>query len=111
MSDDRLSRELTEVLRGVEGVLDVFDAHPVAEGVVRVVAAELDLAGSTGLVEIERTTGSVSVTAHVATELDSPTPDTLAHAAAALRDRLAAEGLSGDDVLVSVSARLVDAPH
>lgn len=111
MSDDRLSRELTEVLRGVEGVLDVFDAHPVAEGVVRAVAAELDLAGSTGLVEIERATGSVSVTAHLATELGSPTPDTLARAAAALRDRLAAGGLSGDDVLVSVSARLVDAPH
>ncbi|KQN42462.1 hypothetical protein [Frigoribacterium sp. Leaf44] len=111
MSDDLLSRDLTEVLRGVEGVVDVFDAHPVVEGAVRAVAAGLDLAGSTGLVEISRAAGSVSVTAHVATALDSPTPETLARAADALRGRLAASGLAGDGVVVSVSARLVDAPR
>ncbi|MGY3263494.1 hypothetical protein [Frigoribacterium sp. 2355] len=111
MSDDLLSRYLTEVLRGVEGVVDVFDAHPVVEGAVRAVAAGLDLAGSTGLVEISRAAGSVSVTAHVATGLDVPTPETLARAADALRGRLAASGVTGDDVVVSVSARLVDAPR
>ncbi|WP_396599335.1 hypothetical protein [Frigoribacterium sp. R86507] len=111
MSDDALSRDLTEALRGVGGVVDVFDAHPVVEGAVRVVAAGLDLAGSTGLVEISRAPGSVSVTAHVATALDSPTPETLARAADALRGRLAACGLAGDEVVVSVSARLVDAPR
>ena len=41
MSDDSLSRELTDLLRGVPGVVDVFDAHPVVEGAVRVVAAGL----------------------------------------------------------------------
>ena len=111
MSDDALSRDLTEALRGVEGVVDVFDAHPIVEGAVRVVAAGLDLAGSTGLVEISRAPGSVSVTAHVATSLDAPTPETLARAADALRGRLAASGLAGDEVVVSVSARLVDAPR
>jgi hypothetical protein len=111
MSDDALSRELTEVLHGVADVVDVFDAHPIVEGAVRVVAAELDLAGSTGLVEISRASGSMSVTAHVATAPDSPTPETLARAAEALRGHLAASGLAGDDVVVSVSARLVDAPH
>ena len=111
MSDDLLSRDLTEVLRGVEGVVDVFDAHPVVEGAVRAVAAGLDLAGSTGLVEISRAPGSVSVTAHVATALDSPTPETLARAADVLRGRLAASGLAGDEVVVSVSARLVDTPR
>lgn len=111
MSDDALSRELTEVLRGVDGVVDVFDAHPMVEGAVRVVAAGLDLAGSTGLVEISRAPGSVSVTAHVATALDSPTPETLTRAADAVRGHLASAGLSGDDVVVSVSARLVDAPR
>lgn len=111
MSDDAFSRELTEALRGVAGVVDVFDAHPVVEGAVRVVAAGLDLAGSTGLVEIERSAGTVSVTAHVATELDAPTPETLARAADVLRGRLAASGLADDEVVVSVSARLVDAPR
>lgn len=111
MSDDALSRELTDVLRGVPGVVDVFDAHPVVEGAVRVVAAGLDLAGSTGLVEVERSGASVSVTAHVATALDTPTPETLARAADALREHLASAGPSGDDAVVSVSARLVDAPR
>jgi hypothetical protein len=111
MSDDALSRDLTEALRGVGGVVDVFDAHPIVEGAVRVVAAGLDLAGSTGLVEISRAPGSVSVTAHVATALDSPTPETLARAADTLRGRLAASGLAGGEVVVSVSARLVDAPR
>ncbi|KPG88927.1 hypothetical protein [Frigoribacterium sp. RIT-PI-h] len=111
MSDDALSRDLTEALRGVGGVVDVFDAHPIVEGAVRVVAAGLDLAGSTGLVEISRAPGSVSVTAHVATALDSPTPETLARAADVLRGRLAASGLAGDEVVGSVSARLVDTPR
>ena len=111
MSDDTLSRELTDLLRGVAGVVDVFDAHPVVEGAVRVVAAGLDLAGSTGLVEISRRSDSVSVTAHVATELDAPTPETLARAADALRRRLAETGLTGDDVVVAVSARLVETPR
>ncbi|ROS48851.1 hypothetical protein [Frigoribacterium sp. PhB24] len=111
MSDDTLSRELTDLLRGVAGVVDVFDAHPVVEGAVRVVAAGLDLAASTGLVEISRGPGSVSVTAHVATALDAPTPETLARAADALRRRLVEAGLAGDDVVVSVSSRLVDAPR
>jgi hypothetical protein len=44
----------------------------------------------------------------VATGLDVPTPETLARAADALRGRLAASGVTGD-VVVSVSARLVDA--
>lgn len=111
MSDDSLSSDLTDVVRGVAGVVDVFDAHPVVEGAVRVVAAGLDLAASTGLVQVERSGASVSVTAHVATALDTPTPETLARAAAALRDHLASVGLSGDDVVVAVSARLVDAPR
>jgi hypothetical protein len=47
----------------------------------------------------------------VVTALDTPTPETLARAADALRGHLASAGLSGDDVVVSVSARLVDAPR
>ena len=45
MSDDALSRDLTDVLRAVDGVVDVFDAHQVVEEAVRVAAAGLDLAG------------------------------------------------------------------
>ena len=109
MTDDALSRDLTRRLRDVEGVLDVFDAHPVVEGAVRFVAAGLDLAGSTGLVRVERAAGSVSVTAHVATDLDVPTPATLSRAADALREHLAGAGFAADEVVVTVSARLVDA--
>lgn len=107
-SDDRLSQSLTDALRRVPGVVDVFDAHPPVESTVRGVAAELDLAESTGLVHIDRSEGLLVVTAHVATDLDEPTPETLARAADAIRSRVTS-GADGE-TLVSVTAHLVDAP-
>jgi hypothetical protein len=107
-TDDHLSQALTELLRGVDGVIDVFDAHPAVESTVRAVAAELDWADSTGLVHVARSEGLVTVTAHVATDLDGSTPEILGRAAEALRARL--ESAEGDQTLVTVTAHLVDRP-
>ena len=107
-TDDRLSQTLTHLLRRVEGVIDVFDAHPAVESTVRAVAAELDWADSTGLVLVDRSEGLVAVTAHVATDLDGSTPEILGRAAEALRTRLEAD--DGGQTLVTVTAHLVDRP-
>lgn len=119
-TDDRLSQNLTDLLRRIEGVIDVFDAHPAVESTVRAVAAELDWAESTGLVHVHRSAGIVAVTAKVATDLDGSTPEILARAAEALKARVeqgaddAGEGAGVDgeraETLVTVTANLVDRP-
>ena len=125
-TDDRLSQNLTDLLRRIDGVIDVFDAHPAVESTVRAVAAELDWAESTGLVHVHRSAGIVAVTAKVATDLDGSTPEILARAAEALKARVeqgaddagegasagAGEGVAGDraETLVTVTAHLVDRP-
>ena len=108
-TDQALSRALTRALRGTPGVVDVFDAHPVVEAAVTVVAEGLELAEPTGLVDVDRSPGLVSVTAHVATDVAVPTPQTLAGAAAVLRRVVAERGAGGGEVVVSVTARLVEA--
>jgi len=125
-TDDRLSQNLTDLLRRIDGVIDVFDAHPAVESTVRAVAAELDWAESTGLVHVHvhRSAGIVAVTAKVATDLDGSTPEILARAAEALKARVergaddvgvdegAGAGVDGDraETLVTVTAHLVDRP-
>lgn len=119
-TDDRLSQNLTDLLRRIDGVIDVFDAHPAVESTVRAVAAELDWAESTGLVHMHRSAGIVAVTAKVATDLDGSTPEILARAAEALKARVEqgaddageGEGVDGEraETLVTVTAHLVDRP-
>lgn len=119
-TDDRLSQNLTDLLRRIDGVIDVFDAHPAVESTVRAVAAELDWAESTGLVHVHRSAGIVAVTAKVATDLDGSTPEILARAAEALKARVEqgaddageGEGVDGEraETLVTVTAHLVDRP-
>lgn len=121
-TDDRLSQNLTDLLRRIDGVIDVFDAHPAVESTVRAVAAELDWAESTGLVHVHRSAGIVAVTAKVATDLDGSTPEILARAAEALKARVErgaddvgvdeGAGVDGDraETLVTVTAHLVDRP-
>lgn len=119
-TDDRLSQNLTDLLRRIDGVIDVFDAHPAVESTVRAVAAELDWAESTGLVHVHRSAGIVAVTAKVATDLDGSTPEILARAAEALKARVergaddvgVGAGVDGEraETLVTVTAHLVDRP-
>jgi hypothetical protein len=110
-SDEAVSRALTRALRDTRGVVDVFDAHPVVEAAVTLVAEGLDLAEPTGLVDVDRSDGLVVVTAHVATDVALPTPQTLARAADVVRRRVADLGAGADEVVVSVTARLVEAPR
>lgn len=107
-TDDDLSRDLTAVLRGLDGIVDVFDAHPVVESALRGVAADLHLAESTGLVRIERAEGLVWVTAHVGTDIELSTPESLTRASDALRSHLATVSLGHDETMVAVTAHLVD---
>jgi len=127
--DDALAEDLTEVLRGTPGLVDVFDARPrreiaaaaVEQGVGRgLEALGLDApgvdvggrssgAGPRGLVHVvRRADGHGTATAHVATDLAASTPVVLAEAAARLRRHLADLGERPDAWAVRVVARLVD---
>lgn len=107
-SDDELSRRLTEVLRTAPGVVDVFDARPLAEGVARAVAEGLDLVPPAGLVHVSGDEGHATAAAHVATDVGRPAPEVLAGAAALLRQHLAELGEDASTWTVRVTVRLVD---
>ena len=105
---DDLSLDLTDALRGVEGVVDVLDARPVGVAAVTAVADGIDGGGPRGLVDVVRTGGVLSVAASVATDVGLPTPATLARVAAVLRER--AGQAPGDEVVVSVTSRVIEPP-
>ena len=105
---DDLSLELTDALRGVEGVVEVLDARPVVVAAITAVADGIDGGGPHGLVDVTRTGGVLSIAASVATDVGVPTPATLARVAAVLRDRA---GRDADaEVVVSVTSRVIEAP-
>ena len=105
---DDLSLDLTDALRGVEGVVEVLDARPVVVAAITAVADGIDGGGPRGLVDVVRTGGVLTVAASVATDVGQATPETLARVAAVLRDR--AGGGSGAEVVVSVTARVIEPP-
>jgi hypothetical protein len=105
---DDLSLDLTDALRGVEGVVEVLDARPVVVAAITAVADGIDGGGPRGLVDVVRTGGVLTVAASVATDVGQATPDTLARVAAVLRDR-AGHG-SGAEVVVSVTSRVIEPP-
>jgi hypothetical protein len=106
---DDLSLDLTDALRGVEGVVEVLDARPVVVAAITAVADGIDGGGPRGLVDVTRTGGVLTVAASVATDVGAPTPATLARVAAVLRDR-AVRHLPGTEVVVSVTSRVIEAP-
>jgi hypothetical protein len=105
---DGLALALTDALRGVEGVVDVLDARPVVVAVVTAVADGIDGGGPRGLVDVVRTGGVLSVAASVATDVGRSTPATLARVAAVLQE--AAGTASDDEVVVSVTSRVIEPP-
>ena len=105
---DDLSLDLTDALRGVEGVVEVLDARPVVVAAITAVADGIDGGGPRGLVDVVRTGGVLTVAASVATDVGQATPETLARVAAVLRDR-AGRG-SGAEVVVSVTSRVIEPP-
>lgn len=105
---DDLSLDLTDALRGVEGVVEVLDARPVVVAAITAVADGIDGGGPRGLVDVVRTGGVLTVAASVATDVGQATPETLARVAAVLRDR-AGRG-SDVEVVVSVTSRVIEAP-
>ena len=105
---DDLSLELTDALRGVEGVVEVLDARPVVVAAITAVADGIDGGGPRGLVDVTWTGGVLGVAASVATDVGRPTPETLARVAEVMRDRA---GLGSDaEVVVSVTSRVIEAP-
>lgn len=105
---DDLSLDLTDAVRGVEGVVEVLDARPVVVAAITAVADGIDGGGPRGLVDVVRTGGVLTVAASVATDVGQATPETLARVAAVLRDR-AGRG-SGAEVVVSVTSRVIEPP-
>lgn len=109
VSLDDLSLDLTDALRGVEGVVEVLDARPVVVAAITAVADGIDGGGPRGLVDVVLTGGVLSVAASVATDVGAPTPTTLARVAAVLQER-AGGRLPGVEVVVSVTSRVIESP-
>ena len=109
-ADAELARRLTATARAVPGVVDVFDARPLLEAAVEVVAARLVDDEHRDLVLVDRQEGRLAVTAHVATDLAASTPEVLARAAADLRTAVSEAGAAGPgtDVAVTVRAQLIE---
>ncbi|MFP7760818.1 hypothetical protein [Marisediminicola sp. LYQ85] len=106
MSDD-LSRRLTAAVREVPGVVDVFAARtPLA---VVVDAVTTDAPGPPGLIDVARAPGSVTLTAHVATDILTPAPAVLAAVAAELGRLASLVHPNRDEVVIVVSARVIEA--
>lgn len=113
MHDDQdLSQRLTALLRTVDGVDDVFPAQPIIEAAADAIAVKLALRQPDVLVDIDRSNGSVTVTAGIAVSDARPAGDTLREVGERVRDLLADGGEHPD--LISVAIRLIDTdglPH
>lgn len=109
MTDDtELSRRLTAAVRETEGVAGVYPAQPVLEAAAEALAARLDLRPTDVLVDIDRSEGFTTVTAHIAAVAALPAPDTLRSVGELLRDAIAADASVSGPFSVNVKVRLIE---
>lgn len=107
--DDELSRALTSEIRLVPGVAGVYAAAPPLEAAADALAAKLRLREPDALVEIDRDSGALTVTAHIAASASEPAPETVRRVGELLRSRLRSDEVAA----ITVTVRLiedVDAP-
>ncbi|KQQ06004.1 MULTISPECIES: hypothetical protein [unclassified Rathayibacter] len=107
MTDDtELSQRLTAAIRDTEGVAGVYPAQPVLEAAADAIAVKLALRQPDVLVDIDRSDGFTTVSAHISTVAALPAPDTLRAVGELVRGMLEAE-LSGP-FAVNVKVRLIE---
>ncbi|QHC68241.1 hypothetical protein GSU68_17795 [Rathayibacter sp. VKM Ac-2759] len=107
MTDDTaLSQRLTAAIRDTEGVAGVYPAQPILEAAADAIAVKLALRQPDVLVDIDRSEGFTTVSAHISAVAALPAPDTLRAVGERLRGMLESE-LSGP-FAVTVKVRLIE---
>lgn len=107
-SDEELSRHLTAVVRGLEGVVGVYPAQPLLEAAADTVAVRLAMRAPDTLVDIDRAPGFVTVGAHIATSIELPAADVVRAVGERLRAELQDDGSVSTEVAVNVKIRLIE---
>ncbi|KZX21223.1 hypothetical protein [Rathayibacter tanaceti] len=109
MTDDTaLSRRLTDEIRDTEGVTGVYPAQPIVEAAADAVAVSLALRLPDVLVDIDRSEGFTTVTAHIAASAALPAPETLRLVGERMHALLAADPTVPGPFAVNVKVRLVE---
>lgn len=109
MTDDtELSRLLTAAIRQAEGVAGVYPAQPILEAAADAVAVKLALRQPDVLVDIDRSEGFTTVSAHIATVAAIPAPETLRAVGELVRGMLEEEPSVSGPLAVNVKVRLIE---
>ncbi|MDY0913780.1 hypothetical protein [Rathayibacter festucae] len=106
--DTALSQRLTAAIRDTEGVAGVYPAQPLLEAAADALAVKLALRQPDVLVDIDRSDGFTTVTAHIAATAALPAPETLRAVGEELRRLLDAEPSVTGPLAVNVKVRLIE---
>ncbi|NRG42446.1 hypothetical protein HRK28_16150 [Rathayibacter sp. VKM Ac-2835] len=106
--DTALSQRLTAAIRDTEGVAGVYPAQPLLEAAADALAVKLALRQPDVLVDIDRSDGFTTVTAHIAATAALPAPETLRAVGEGLRRLLDAEPSVIGPLAVNVKVRLIE---
>jgi hypothetical protein len=107
-ADTALSQRLTAAIRDSEGVTGVYPAQPILEAAADALAVKLALRQPDVLVDIDRSDGFTTVTAHIAATAALPAPETLRAVGEELRRLLDAEPSVTGPLAVNVKVRLIE---
>ena len=106
--DTALSQRLTAAIRDSEGVTGVYPAQPILEAAADALAVTLALRQPDVLVDIDRSDGFTTVSAHIAATAALPAPETLRAVGEELRRLLDAEPSVTGPLAVNVKVRLIE---
>ena len=109
MTDDTaLSQRLTAAVRDAEGVVGVYPAQPLLEAAADALAVTLALRQPDVLVDIDRSEGFTTVSAHIATSAALPAPEILRAVGELLHGILREEPSVTGPLAVNVKVRLIE---
>ncbi|PPH67320.1 hypothetical protein C5D25_00860 [Rathayibacter sp. AY1D7] len=109
MTDDtELSQRLTAEIRDIEGVAGVYPAQPIVEAAADALAVKLDLRQPDVLVDIDRSEGFTTVSAHIAASAALPAPETLRLGGEGMHAPGAADPSVSGPLAVNVKVRLIE---
>ncbi|QHC75094.1 hypothetical protein [Rathayibacter sp. VKM Ac-2805] len=106
--DTALSQRLTAGIRDTEGVAGVYPAQPIVEAAADALAVKLALRSPDVLVDIDRSEGFTTVTAHIAASASLPAPETLRAVGERMLALLRADPSVSGPFAVNVKVRLVE---
>ena len=106
--DTALSQRLTAAIRETAGVTGVYPAQPLLEAAADALAVKLALRQPDVLVDVDRSDGFTTVTAHIAATAALPAPETLRAVGEELRRLLDAEPSVTGPLAVNVKVRLIE---